>query len=538
MSVFGTYTSILRRQARLIALVTLLVTPLFYLFLISGRDTWTSTTVLQFGTSSVAEGILGQSRAYEAPAQRLATELEIVQSNAVADRAAALLRDGLVPIDASELAARITARPRGSSTLIEIQGQGRDAVAARDLTAAWSQGYIAYRSEAERGELERVEDDLRTRLQASETELATLDAAGTLGGSAERQRAAALTRYQTVTDLLERVRLRLSVDTSGVEVLSPPTTPNSPDRPLSAPASAVAALFGALLLGGGLAVVVDLLRDPVRTRQEAEDISFLPVVGELRRPASRREVRLRAALTERNSPVALEARALRLRLDQLVGERFRDLVVITGTSSDLRDAEWTAAHLAAACGRADQRALLIVDEDRATELTSGVDSSTSGGVVRLPDRLVATPSVLGGVHVTPLMSTVEDRPGLLDTRSPTQALREATGLFDVVLLVEPPREGIDTVAPLADVVVLVCALGHTPARQLSQRVAELERTCEGHVALSLVASAPGRSLRGDAAEPAVSDRAVPSADSGPAAAAPPGPPAVAAEEESLRATRR
>lgn len=499
MSVLGTYLSILRRQARLIAVLALLIAPLGYLVLSAGRDTWSSSTVLQVGTSSVAEGILGQSQEYQQPQQRLATELEILQSDAVAERAADLLRDGSVPIDADALAERISARPRGVSTLVEVVGTGPDARSAVDVTTAWSQAYIAYRNEYQRAELERVADDLRTRLAAAETELATLEAA--TDGAAARQRAAALARYETVTDLLERVRLRLSVDSSGVEILSQPTVPTSPEGPLSAPAAAFVALVAALLLGAGAAVVVDLLRDPVRTRDEAQDVALAEIVGELPRPRRRRRSDPVAAVKERNSPVSLAARSLRLRLEQLTAGRFPDLLVVTSTQSDLRDAEWTAVFLAATFGRADQRALLIADE-RLVDALRPPDGTRAEEDVRLPDRLVARASDLPGVHVAAILSDADDRPGLLDTRSPTRALRESTGLFDVVVLVEPPREGLDTVAPLADAVLVVCTLGETPARQMALRMAHLEQTCEGDIAVSLVRPAAARSLRGEPAESA------------------------------------
>lgn len=450
------YLSILRRRAWLVALETAVLVPALFFALTAGPALYTSQAVIQVGSGSVTDGVITDGRSFEEPERRIATELEILTGRAVADQATARLRAQGWTNDIDDIRAAVTASPRGGASALEVVGTDTDPLRAQQLTTAFVDAYMDYRREQFRAEAERVQADLRARLAAA-------------GAARDSQ-----SRYDTLAEWLEGVTLRLKVDTSGLRLISPPSLSEEPERAVSVPVAAVASLFGALVLGCGLALALDLLRDSVRSREEADALLPAPTLVEVPRVRGDRDAWL-ASLSDPTDPTSAAARGLRLRL---AGTLTADggSVLVVGLPSDARDTLTVASALAAACSRSASLALLVADPLPDTTFESPTVPPHNGSVVTTEGAPDARPTALPGVWQVPATTTADGTPGVLDTHEPAQALESYRQAFDVVV-VAMPRSADEgeavAVGQLVDATVVVGALGRTPMKRLRRLVTAL-----------------------------------------------------------------
>lgn len=462
----GTYLSILRRRWAMVVLATIILAPMLFVGLTTSSGLYQSTAIVQVLNNSVAEGVLGTTRGYQDPDRLLASELEVLNSPAVAQGAAALLREEGWRIDAEEVRSSIEVSPRGLSSYIEVIGSDPRPARAQELTSAFVDSYRNYKLELQREELERLDEELRARLVATEAELVELDAAAGEDSAAARQRAALLGRYESLSSLIEEIRLRLSVDTSGVEVLTQASEPEAAEGALPPVPAAVAALIAAAALASAMALLLDLLRDPVRTREEIDHIVPEASVVTLPRPPGDRQDCVRA-VSDARSAAARAARTAQQRWGPLVGGAGGS-VVVTSTAHDAEQRVYVATALAAAAARADRR-VLIVGELLDPSLLVSPSSSHRSKEALDDDGAGVVATTIPGLWWT------ARRPsdGRHDVdRGQAQLETEA---FDVIVRVREDAE-LDPDLAFGPVpfVVAVATLARTRARHLTRHARELD----------------------------------------------------------------
>ena len=469
----GSYLSILRRRWWVVAALTVALAPLLYLTLVPASVTYTSQAVVQTG-SRLAEGVLGQSRPYEELESRLATELQVFHSRAVAEQAAAELEaQGLDAASPEQLREQVEVSPRGSSSLLEITGSASTPERAQAVTNAFVSSYIDYRRQIEDERLDALAEDLQAQLEVAGEELAALDeeiAAGDDSSATARAQAAAAASYQSIVDLLDDVRLSRGVDTSGVVLLSPATLPEEPSQLLNSVLVGAVSVLAALLVACGVAFLLDLFRNPVRTRAEAHAVFHGPTLGELPRVVETDRLAWLAALADPGDPTSLAARGLRLRLSGVAGGESPRTMLLTGTDKDIDEVLLVTAALAAAWGRADMRAAVVLDFDAPESRALIGDAPPEAGDALVVDGIKTVPTPLPGVSAVPAASVVGWSPGFFDASSPVRALQALSEAFDLVLLVGAGTETSEALAVshLMDVTLLVCALGRTSSRRLQR----------------------------------------------------------------------
>ncbi|MCI2238414.1 hypothetical protein MO973_17745 [Paenibacillus sp. TRM 82003] len=470
------YTSVLRRRAGLLLLVTAVVAPLLLAVLTLGSRSYTSTAVVQTG-SGLAAGVTGLDTPYEAPETRLATEIEFFGSAEVGRRAQAALAAAGWEATVEELREHVAVTPRGSSSLLDVTGTADSPQRAQQVTSAFTDAYLTHRREVERDALTPIVGDLQSQIEAAEQELAAATAEGPGTPAGARAIAAAQSWYDSLTARLENARLRLAVDTSGVALLSS-AGPGEATGGLATPFAVPVALLGGLLAGAAAALLVDVVRDPVRTREEARSLLAAPVLGELtggpRGPVTASSLRDGQGFTT-------GARGLRLHLERLLGTATPGTVVVVADPSDAGDALLTGAALAGEWRRAGLKVALVADPaadpaaGAAGPVRLGAGGDGSGGT-----------RPTGGAWLLPASGAAGGPPGLLDHVAPSAALRALHDEHDVVVLVDATPDGAGAIAvgAGADATVVVCSPGRTPAggvRRLGRRLRELGTTVDGVV---------------------------------------------------------
>lgn len=486
---FGSYLSIVRRRWWLVLALTVAVAPLLYLVVMPNSVTYSSTAVVQTG-SQTTQGLLGVSRSYEELESRVATELQVFNSRVVAERAAAHLEnEGFTPASPEDLRGQVEVSPRGSSSLLEITGTASTPERAQAVTSAFVSAYMEYRRQIEHDRLEALAEDLEAQLEAAADELAALDreiARGDESTATARAQQSAAANYQSIVDLLDDVHLSLGVDTSGVVLLSPAGLPEQPSRLLNSVLVGAVSLVAALLVGCGVAFLLDLFRNPVRTRAEAHAVFQGPTLAELPRVAETDRLAWLAALADPADPTSLAARALRLRLSGAAGGELPRTMLLTGTEKDAEDVLLVAAAVAASWGRADLRAAVVLDFEAAESRALVGEEPTDPAEDVAVDGIRALPTPLPGVWAVPAASVGTWSEGFFDAPSPVHTLQVLSERFDLVLLVGTGAETPEALAVshLMDVTLVVCALGTTSSRSLQRLTRGFEEqgsTVEGLV---------------------------------------------------------
>lgn len=478
----GTYLSILRRRLVPLLLLTAVLFSLLFAGLSTGDATYRSAAVIEVRNGSVAENLLGQGGPYIEPERRIATEIELLRSPEVAEQTSQrLTRSGGLSLTPAEVAARTDASSRRSTNYIEVSGTGTDPAEALELTEAFVATYFDYRRKLQRQELEDLQDELRESLRTAEADLA--QAPPDVADSPFSERAAALERIRSARELLEAVRLRLSLDAGGSQLLSAPALPSEPVGALSVPVVTAASLLGGFFLAAGLIFGLELLRDAVRTREEVQRLVGAPVLAEV--PGGSAESFF--DLTRPVGRASREAgRLLRLRLQSQTSGDLPGSVLVTGTSNEAADVLDVAVLLAAACASTGQRVLVVADG--ALDLVSSVYEGIEDAAGRTAFRSVWC-----------LRATTDEKEGagLFDHVAPGQALTELCEDHDVIIGAIAGSEGVqpEAAGPFFGAVLATCALNRTRGRRLRRFVEELE-SVGVHVDGAVITTSTRRTRRG------------------------------------------
>jgi hypothetical protein len=473
--VVATYLSILRRRRWLIVAVTVLVAPLTFLALTWGQAEYESEASVLLGTDPAVESVLGQGGAFEEPERRMATELALLEGRAVAERAAEQLATEGWEASPRELSEHVEAAPRGFSRAIDIVGTDTDPARAQELTDAFVGAYVEYRQQRQLTELAALEEDLEQRLDEALQELDELDAGLEAGEPVQATRDLTYERTQRTTTWLEQVRLLQAGAGAEVEVLSTATLPESPTGLLPLPISAALALLGALFVAGGVALLVDLARDAVRTPAEVDRLVPVPTLAQMALPSSSPD-ELWYVLASTRHPTMAAARTLRIQLETMEGGGAPQRILVADGQGE-RDSLLVGGALAVASARAGRKTLLVADPP--PELATVFGSEADGpSIVTHADAPQVRKAGVGGFWTAPATSVRESHgeAGLLDGFAPAAALSALQDRFEVVILVPPAGADVHELAslrPVVDRLVLVCALEETGGRSLRRLVENL-----------------------------------------------------------------
>lgn len=494
----GSYAFVLRRRLGFILAVTVLLAPMFFIGITSRAEQYTSEAIVEVGTAALAEQIIDQQSAYVEPERRVLQESDAITSRRVAEIAATALEPE--PTDLDELLSRVEAIPRSGTNFIEVVGTGETPEAAQAVTEAFTTGYADYRREQLRSDLEELEAGLLQQREDAEAALAALPETA----DNERERAVLVGRIDSTVQLVEAVRLRRAIEPTGVKVLSSATEPAGPSNAIPVPLALAASVLAALLFAVATAFAIELLRDGIRGRREAEAVTGLPVLAAIERSRS-------------GGDVASAGRRLRLGLAAARGGRLPQSVLLVTPPGESDQARDVADRLAASCADSGLHTLVIADHEAGADTPPSLTPAMSGDKSSLQGGLLVQQSRRTRVAFAPATNR-GGYSGLFDLPSTQTVLTAAAGQFDMIILVPEARNGVDprAVLHLAEASLVVCHLGRTSGRELRSLLARLEDSrgrVEGVVLTPAGRSASRRTRRAPWRTRAAADEDLPLPDS-------------------------
>jgi len=404
------------------------------------------------------------------------------------------------------LAAAVGERPvtsvRGDKAagLIIFSAEADDPGRAAVFANAYANAFIEQRATARLTEYLASAEIIAARLTEAEEALAAIDAAylldlARLRPANDEALAQLNTSYNADRTRVESQRRRfqetldqlsLSADflaVSGTQIINPATAPAGPFSP-DILRNLVTAALVALVLGIGLAFLVDYFDDTIKTREDFESvIEPLPTLSVIPRLANWADTTTTHVVSiEQPRSAAAEAyRSLRTAISFLgIDTPIKILQVTSPREQDGKTT--TAANLAVVSALAGQRVLLIdgdLRRPRQHHFFNLEQNAGLSGMLRNEhelDEVIQTAPGLPDLDILTAGVLRSQTEQMLDSGRYHELVREIADLYGLVIIDSPPA--LSVADPLvmgrsSDAVLLVASAGSTHRHQVSATLAAL-----------------------------------------------------------------
>jgi len=403
----------------------------------------------------------------------VATEIRVLTSEFVRDAAVAKLG----------YRARVTARGSRDDNVVTLSAESVSPRRAADTVNTYVDAYIEYRRKATVEDSLKAQSVIQGQVDEKQRELEALDAAlgrapagerEAVAASQREERASLVSQQRLFDSQIDQLQIGAGLNSGEAQLLTAASVPTAPFEP-NPPATAALSLFLGLVLGVGIAFLVEYLDDSVRTKDDLErSTTGLPVLGLIPLTPGWKEAEQARTVTLRApASVAAEAyRSLRTSIQFLgLDTPVRTLQVTSPSSSEGKTT--TVANLCVALATAGQR-VVVVDCDlrrsRVHEffgLGNGIGfTSVLLGDAPLSEALVPAPGV-DGLYVLASGPRPPNPSELLSGPRTIEVLLALQGQADIVVFDSPP------VLPVSDALVLAARVDATllvaKARTTSRR---------------------------------------------------------------------
>src|SRR5664280_1401601 len=463
----GTYLAVLRRRKWWVIAVTVLglVASLGYSLSQPKAYSATAQLLVQPESASVASGASQQAIT---PTDVL-TELQLVTSAPI--KAAVGRKLGSVP--------SVSAAEVGQTNVIAVTATAANPARAASIANAYANAFVTYQRSAAIDNLTAAETQLSQQIS-------TIDAqAKSLGSSpaAAAQVTALLTQEAALKEQLAQLQVSGAVTSGGVQVVTPATAPSAPSSPKPSRDAVLGFVLG-LLIGIGLAFVVEHLDDTVHEKEDLERLvpgarvlALVPMVGSWKNKG-------RTFVVTKVEPDSISSeayRSLRTSLQFIAHETKAQVILVTSpAASEGKTA--TVANLGVVLANAGERVAIVSCDLRRPRVGHFLGLNEQMGLTAvllgqrpLDEVLQAVPGV-DGLSVLATGERPSDPTGVLSSDRFARMLDDLRQRFDVVLVDSPPVLPVTDAVILAQVVdatLLVVAAGQTRGKDLRRALEAL-----------------------------------------------------------------
>jgi polysaccharide biosynthesis transport protein len=456
------YVDVLRRRRLVVVLVTVVVAGAALLASLLQTPVYSATAEVLLRARST-EGIFDPSGGQRIDPQRaIQTEIRILRSAPIADA----VREKL------GYEADISASAAGQTDIILVTAESTDPQRAAEIANTYASTYIELKQRQIVDEFLAAVDHIQSQIDDLQRQI-----------DSATSEAARLTLTQRKTNFeatRDELRLDAQIRTGGAQQVSQAQVPTDPVRPQPVRTGIIAFTLG-LLLGVGLAFLIEFLDDTVKTKTDLERLApTLPLLGLIPTlPAwkDRQETRL-ISVTDPNSPSAEAYRTLRTAVHFLGMDRPVQMVQLTSPSAS-EGKTTTLANLAVAMARAGRRVVVVCCDLRRPRVHDffGLDNevgftSVLLGEVSLANALQPVPGV-DRLQVLASGVLPPNPSELLSSRRATELLQALRADGTLVLVDSPPvlpvTDGL-VVSTQVDATLLVAIAGGTTRKEAARAI--------------------------------------------------------------------
>jgi capsular exopolysaccharide synthesis family protein len=297
---------ILRRRKWIILEATIVVPLIAVLLTLNHTAEYTSTATLLFRSSPAGPT---ESATIVDPTREAATNGELVGLPVIAEEAAKKLPG----VSAAEILGSVEVAPSPNAETAAVTATTGSPELSAELANAYGEAYIDFRRQADRGQLQEA----ISLAESSLGELTVEQREGAQGEALNKQ--------------LEQLKLTQALQTGGAELVQKATPASEPVASHRTRNVALGLILG-VLLGFGLAILLERIDRRVRSVEELEEIYGLPVIGRI--PRSRRLSGIRQSI-DTQTPEADSFRVLRANLRYFGGTSgSRAMLVVSPEAGD------------------------------------------------------------------------------------------------------------------------------------------------------------------------------------------------------------
>jgi capsular exopolysaccharide synthesis family protein len=505
------YIDILRRRKVVIVVVAVVVVALAVLLSSQQTPVYEAKARILL-QATAADDLLSAESGSSRSAPAVATEIQVMDSEAVQESVRGTL--GRLP--------KVSFEAVEATSVVALTAEASTAERAAEDANGYAEGYIAWRRSSTTTELEANAERLRaegTRLSdqltfaegpirtiedqiaalpaqqpgedPSPERLELIESRDALEAETAEERNSLQARILTNQQELDQVEQALSLLSSGgTEVLTPARAPSSPVSPQPTRNALLALVIG-LVMGIGLALVIEVLDDRIRRKEDLSAaagnravLGLIPFVGRSRRGGRRGgAVGAVVSVEAPSSPAAEAYRTLRTSLQFLSVDEPARLIQVTSPSAS-EGKSTTVANLGVALARAGQRVVVVCCDLRRPRIHEyyGLDNAVGFTSVLVGDATLdeAVQNVPGEARLQ-LLASGPPPPNpaeLLSARRSRDVLERLAESVDVVIVDTPPVLPVTDallMSSLVDVTILVAKAGSTNKRAARRAVELLEQ---------------------------------------------------------------
>jgi capsular exopolysaccharide synthesis family protein len=390
------------------------------------------------------------------------TELQLVTSAPV--KAAVARQLGNVP--------NVSAAEVGSTNIISVTATAANPAQAALIANTYATAFVTYQRSVTINSLTAADTQLSRQIASIAAQVKSLQS----NPSAAAEVSALVNQETVLKDQLAQLQVSGAVSTGGIELVTPATAPSSPSSPKPLRDALLGFVLG-LLLGIGLAFVVEHLDDAIHLKEEVERLTggsrvlaLVPMVGSWKNTAQAFAV----TVTEPNSVAGEAYRSLRTSLQFATLESHARVILVTSPGAT-EGKSATVVNLGVVLATAGERVAVVSCDLRRPRLGQffGLDERvglTTVLIGRCPLQEALQP-VLGidGLTILPTGERPSDPTGVLGSQQLAWVLGQLRNMFDRVLVDSPPLLPVTDAVILSQVVdttLLVVAAGQTRGRDL------------------------------------------------------------------------
>jgi succinoglycan biosynthesis transport protein ExoP len=456
---------IVRRRKWVMLQATIAVPLIALLLSATQQKEYTASATLLFRPPPAG---LSETNSVIDPTREAATNGELVALPVVAEQAAKALGH---ETSAGEVFSSIEVTPSTNADTAAIAATTTSPQLSAETANAYGQAYIAFRRKADRSQVQDAIDLAESSLR----ELTPVQQAGAEGEALGKQ--------------LNQLRLTQALQTGGAELVQPASPPSSPSSPHPTRNIALGVVLG-LLLGFGLAALLERIDRRVRSTEEMEQLYGLPILARI--PRSRR---LAARRPEGLGTQTQEGEAFRVLRTNLryfnIDRNLQSILVVSpeegdGKSTVARGLATTMAEMG------DDVVLVEADLRKGGELrqvtgrpAEGLSNALAG--TPLEKVLIRVDVVVPNLDESRSLTVLPSGPSppnpseLLESDRMLDVLTELLNTFHFVILDSPALGAVSdalALVPMVSEVVVVGGLGKTTrdaARELRKQFTLLDK---------------------------------------------------------------
>lgn len=497
------YLNVIARRKWMIVGVTLAVVAAALVFSLLQKPRYESRVTILADINRASESATQTlySLAFGDPNTFIQTQAEIIRTRTLAKAARERLeylyqeaeydrREGKeVFIPASlpsteQMLATVKVNRTQNTNVFQIIYTDHDPLLARDIAQAYADEYIEERQLSAIRQISEARQEVWNRITELETQIQDIAqrvkqyTKETIPPELEAEASQAVNLWAALYEKYMSLRIAEALEQRGLEIIEPAEVGEKVSPRTTR--NAVLALFLGLILGVGLAFLVDYLDVTLKTREDFEHYYGVPVIGEIARfrglPEEEREI---IYFSVPESTAAEGFRNLRTNLQFLNLEGDTRLVMVTSASPGEGKTS-VAANLGAALSEMGKRVLVVEADLRRPVLDDLVGEKPAKGITEvLAGTAVMEEAViqLGNPNLH-LMACGVKPPNPAEMVS-SQAMQDLLGRlreeYDYVIADSPPVLSVSdsvAMAPMMDGVILVASHG-IAEREAARRTAEL-----------------------------------------------------------------